>query len=434
MGPHQTRRHVKPGQGNILFVRMFSSAVIDQALLSAASLIVGLILIRYSTDLQYGYYVLAWTAFLLLVSLQNAFIGPAMVARLTRLEGQARGDLVGGMYRGQRKLVLGVAAACGVVALMLAVGGKLDRTTGPLLAVSVIAGLAILNREFFRLTLVAHRRPGEVLRADLPYAVLLIGGAWLATRTPQPAAAAVAVMGLAALVGSVLLYRAFRRTHFWNYAGAPGMIRQIAPVAVWSVAGAAIHWTFSQGYSYLVAGVLDVAAVAAIAATRLLLMPVNLLSMGIQTTMLPIASGWLMEHSVGTVLRRLSLFGLGVAGAALIYVGVMWLARDWIFATVLRKSFAERDTLLLLWSGIFLLMVVRDQLLTLLVARERFRWLTSLTALTAGLSIAVSIWAMHRYGQVGALLGMLAGEVVNLAGIVALALRERARMPAVVTA
>ena len=58
---------------------MFSSAVVDQAVLSAANLLVGVLLIRRSTDLEYGWYVLVWNALLLLTALQNAFIGPPMV-------------------------------------------------------------------------------------------------------------------------------------------------------------------------------------------------------------------------------------------------------------------------------------------------------------------------------------------------------------------
>jgi hypothetical protein len=47
-----------------------------------------------------------------------------------------------------------------------------------------------------------------------------------------------------------------------------------------------------------------------------------------------------------------------------------------VFDVVLRKQFAQRDLLLLLWSASFVLMVVHQQLLFLLIVRERFRSLT----------------------------------------------------------
>ena len=53
------------------FLRIFSSGVAIQALTSAASLGASLILIRRTSDMQYGYYVLIWNAIVLLVALQN---------------------------------------------------------------------------------------------------------------------------------------------------------------------------------------------------------------------------------------------------------------------------------------------------------------------------------------------------------------------------
>lgn len=406
------------------FLRLFSSAVGSQALTSAASLMVGLLLIRHTSDAQYGYYILVFNAILLLSALQNAFVGPVMVARMTPLDRAARGDLVGGLYRGQRKLLTRLGLAAAVLAIVLWLAGLLDRTTGPLMLAAIAAALAVLNREYFRLVLMAHHRPTAVLRSDLPYVVLLVAGSGLATLTPRPAVAAALSLGVAAAAGGALMFRALRRAEAWNPRGAPGVLLQIAPLGLWSAAGAAVHWTFTQGYSYLVAGTLGVTAVAALAATRLLMMPLNLLSTGIGAMMLPTASRWRLQHGSATVLQRLALFAVGMACAALCYFGVMWLLRDWIFTVVLRKDFAQRDTLLLLWCGIFLLMVMRDQLIYLLLVCERYRSLTALSALSAVLSLALSFVGMQQQGMAGALMGMLAGEAANLLGIILLALRE----------
>jgi O-antigen/teichoic acid export membrane protein len=201
-------------------------------------------------------------------------------------------------------------------------------------------------------------------------------------------------------------------------------MRAVAPLAAWSAAGAAIHWAFSQGYMYLAAGTLDLSAVAAIAATRLLLMPVNLLSSGIGTLMLPLTAGWLHHHSPGFALRRLSLFAVGLAGASICYFAVLWLARDWIFTAALQKEFDHRDSLLLLWALAFLPMVARDQLLYLLVASQRFHQLTVLAFVSAVVSLLAGYLGMRHFGVVGAPLGVLVGEVINLVGIVALSLRQ----------
>lgn len=406
------------------FARLLSSAVFSQGLLSAGSFLVGLVLIRSTTDAQYGYYILALNAILLLVSLQNAFFNPPLAIRITRLDRLGRGELVGGLYREQRRLLPALGILSVIVAIGLWYAGILDANTGPLAIATIAATLTILHREYFRMVLFAHRRPYDVLRTDIFYVVLMVAGVLASILTPAPAVAAVVTLGLAALASGILLSRTLHRHEPWDIRGTQGILREIAPLAVWSTAGAAIHWTFSQGYMYLVAGTLDVTAVAAIAAIRLLLMPVNLLSTGIGSLMLPLASGWLHRYGAPLLWRRLCLLAAGLAVATLFYFLVLWFFRDWIFAVVLKKQFAQRDELLLLWGSIFLVIVVRDQLVYLLAAQGRFRVLTLLTLASALISLAASYWGMLRFGMAGALAGILIGELINVTGIVLLSFRK----------
>ncbi|MDE2219366.1 MAG: capsular biosynthesis protein [Gammaproteobacteria bacterium] len=406
------------------FVRMFGSAVVTQAMLSAASLLVGLILIRRTSEMQYGYYVLVGNAVALLTSLQKSFIQPAMVTRMTRLDIAGRRNLIGGLLREQRQLLPLVALLAVAVTVLLWAGERLAASTGILLLVAVAAVTAALYREFFRMVLLGYRRPVEVFRADAVYVVLLVAGAAAATLAPWQASAAVVALGVAAGIGGALLARSLWRYEAWNIAGARGILLEIAPLAIWSAAGSAIHWTFSQGYNYLVAGTLSVSAVAAIAGTRLIMMPINLLSTGIGTLMLPTTATWLLHHPPQRVFRRLLLSAGGLALLAVTYIVIMWLMRDWIFAHVLKKSFAQRDLLLQLWAVAFVLMACRDQLLYLLVARGRFRSLAALTLASALLSLTVSYLCMRHIGVVGALYGILAGESFNFAGITILSYRE----------
>ena len=409
-----------------VFVRMFSSALASQALLSGASFIVGLLLIRRTSDLQYGYYILVSGAIILAVSLQTAFIAPAMVHRMTRLGRSERGDLTGGLYREQRLVIAGAAGVALAITLALWIAHLLDAQTVLLVLAAIATTTTALRREYFRMVLLAYRRAHEVLRGDFIYSGLLALGVLIATFTPSPAAWAVFATGLAALIAGMLLSQTLRRVEAWNARGAPGILREIAPLGTWSTAGAAIHWSFSQGYTYLVAATLDVSAVAAIAAVRLLAMPVNLLSTGIGSLMLPLAARWLHESGAPLVLRRLFWFALGIAAVSLCYFATLWILRDWVFDVVLKKHFAQRDLLLLLWSAGFVLMAVNQQLLWLLVVRERFRALTFLGLVSAAAALACSYWGMLRFGGAGATLGILIGEFIRTVGIVVLCLRETA--------
>ncbi|HTY48310.1 MAG TPA: hypothetical protein VMB48_01310 [Steroidobacteraceae bacterium] len=410
-------------------VRTFGSGIVAQALLSATNLVVGLILLRRTNDEQYGYYVLVLNAVLLLTSLQTAFVQPHLVIRLARAPPAERANLTGGLFREQRGLLWPLFAGLAVAAATTA---WLGSTLVPAMAAWVAAAASLaagaaLFREYLRVVLFAYRRSASVLRADLAYAGCLILSAALATLTPAPAAYATLGMGVAAVVGGVACSRALWRFEPWNLAGAPGILRAIAHLGTVTAGSAAVHWLFSQGYNFLVVAVLDVRAVAAIAATRMLIMPINLLSTGIGTIMLPTITGWMQQHAACFVLRRLLAISAGLTLVALGYFGIVWLVRDWVFAQVMHKQISQRDPLLLLWFAVGILMLFRDQLLGLLLARERFHVLAMLTLASAVVALVISLWGMRAIGVTGALLGVLCGEVVNVSGLLTLAIMEAAR-------
>jgi len=400
-------------------VRMFGMGVTMQALLSGANLIVGLILIRRASDLQYSYYILATGALLLATSLQASFMQPYLVTQITRAELPARRELVGSVLRASRRWALWLCAVALVVTAGAGLLRYLNTEQALLISVSLVAAVLALGREFFRMTLFAYRRPLEVLRADLAYVGLLIGGAFAATLGAQPAMLAMGALGLAALVAAAMLRAGLWRYEPWDKAaGGTDVLKRMAVWGGWSVTGAGIHWLLIQGYSYLVAGVLDVGHVAALAATRLVLMPVFVLSGGVSMLLFPLTSRGVHESGVGVGTRRLVLLVAALAALALCYMGLMWLLRDWIFSVILKKHFEQRDLLLLLWSAVFLVTLCRDQLAMLPAARGKFRNLTLLTGVSAAVWLLASYLAVRTFGAPGAVGGILTGELVNLIGIV----------------
>ena len=103
--------------GHLMVARLLTSAVASQALLSAASFVIGLVLLRNTQETQYGYYILASNAILLAVSIQNALFNPPLAIRMGGLDRAGRGDLVGGLYREQKRIVPVVALLAVIVTL-----------------------------------------------------------------------------------------------------------------------------------------------------------------------------------------------------------------------------------------------------------------------------------------------------------------------------
>lgn len=419
-----------PAGGRGRGLRLFSSAVIDQAILSAANFLVGLLLIRHASDQDYGHYVLGFTALLLLTGLQNAYIGGPLSVLAPRQTPEHRQQMLATLYRQSGRWIVRCALLLALLGALAGFLGWLAPLNAVLLTVYAATAATALDREYLRSGLMIYERPEAVLRADLAYVALLVLGAGAAARFATPAAPwAFAAMALAALVGAGLARRALGATPGLQGPELPGLWRQLAPLGGWAMLGCLVHWSFSQGYNYVVAGTLDLVAVAAINAVRLLMMPANLMVSGIKQLLLPMAARWHQDQGFDPMLRRLALIAALIAGLTLAYFGLLWLLRDWVFLELLRKPVADRDRMLLLWMLVFLLAGVRDLLMTAVLVRERFRQMTWLSAVSALLALIACWQGMQLYGVGGAIIGLLLGELLNLIGVAWLIGRERRRTP-----
>src|ERR1700689_2672945 len=107
-------------------LRIFSGAIAIQAMLSASAFIVGLLLVRRTSDAEYGYYVLIITTVGLVTSLQSSFIGPPMIIRMARADRPERANLIGGLDRDQTRILPYLALAPLIMGAVLKIQGSLD--------------------------------------------------------------------------------------------------------------------------------------------------------------------------------------------------------------------------------------------------------------------------------------------------------------------
>lgn len=417
-------------------LRLFSSAVIDQAILSASSLIVGLLLIRHGTTDDYGYYVLAQSAVLLMTSAQGAWISGPLAVLAPKQTPERRHAMIGKVESGQRWLLDRLL----VFALPLPAIGHLlhlwPLTPTLVASTALLASWTAMQREYLRSVLFIHERPNTVLGIDALYVLVLVGSAGLAVSGPLPAAET-AVLGLAA-AGGLFTFRARRllaRDYGWDAGGEAAIWAELRRLGVWAAAGAVIFWLYGQGFNYLVAGKLGVAAVASVNAARLLLMPTWVLTIGVRALLMPSAASWLHHLGLRPLVRKLSLFVAGLLVLFGIYIAMVWFGRDWVTQELMRKTIPDRDRLLLLWAVYSIVTMIRDVYLCALLAMERFKPMAWLSAASAVTSLGSMWFFLDAYGIAGAVMGLLLGESVGLAGVlVALASglrRTAAKTPAI---
>ena len=283
---------------------------------------------------------------------------------------------------------------------------------------TILAGWATLRREYLRSVLVIYSKPEWVLRADLAYVVVLITGIALAAYLNHWAGVcAIVALVIATGAGATAAHRIFAADPGWGSGDATPFWREMRPLAVWATVGAVIYWLFAQSYNYILAERLDLTAVTNVNAARLVLMPVFVFTMGINNLLMPVAANWLAQFELASMLRRLGLLALGITALDFVYFGPAWTFRDWLVGDLLHKSIGDRDRLLILWACIASIFLLREVLQAALFALRQVRSMAWLMGLSAIVSLSLMWAGINWWGAAAVLIGQIAGECVNLAGL-----------------
>ena len=408
-------------QAPVRLFKQFSTTVIDQVVLSAANFLVGFLLIRRTSDIDYGMYVLVQSSIALLVSAQAAWLSSPLAVIGPTKPPDVRRSMVGAIEFSQRRWLRRIAAISCVAPVIGCLSGAWTGLQSAVVAIGILACWAALQREYLRGVLLIYARPHSMLRADLVYvAVLLIGGV-IAAYGPKPAVLwAVAALVASAVMGGGTAWRSLKENPGWISGDATVFWRELRRLSVWATVGAAIYWLYSQSYNYVLASRLNLTAVADVNAVRLLLMPTIVLTVGVKTLLVPTAAGWLAQSGLGRVIRRLLLFATGIAALDLIYVGAVWVFREWLSTDMMHKPIADRDRLIILWALLSMIALYRDLLQTGLFVLHKFKPLAWLTASSAIVSLSIMWYGITTWGPAAALVGQVAGETVNLCGVIVL--------------
>jgi O-antigen/teichoic acid export membrane protein len=405
-------------------LHFFGTGVIDQILLSGASFLVGFAMIRFTTDVDYGQFVLVQSAILLVTSAQSAWLAPLCAIMPTKPP-EIRRMIAGSVERSQARL-LRLLVALGLVVPV--VGYALGGWSGSVALIgagAVLAAWPALLREYVRSLLVIYSRPHSMLWADVIYVVvLLLLLAFAVFGTRWHAICAVAGLIVAAWAGWAGADRSFAADPGWVSGDARPYWREMRPLAVWSATGAVTYWLLAQSYNYVLATRMDFTAVINVNAARLVLMPVIVFTLGINNLMLPVAANWLAEVGLHRLMRRLAALTVGILALDAIYFAVAWIFRDWIISGLLHKVIGDRDRLLLLWAGVSVIFLLREVLQAALFALKRVKSMAWLIGFSSLVSLATTWFGISYWGAAAALIGQIGGECVNLTGLAVLLWRQ----------
>jgi O-antigen/teichoic acid export membrane protein len=123
------------------------------------------------------------------------------------------------------------------------------------------------------------------------------------------------------------------------------------------------------------------------------------------------------------------MFLLAVGLLEVTYFVAIYLGRDWLVVGILHKHIHDLGRLLILWSGVALVGLCRDVLQSALVALGRYKSLAWQVGVSAAVAVVLMWFGLGWWGAPGVLIGMIVGELINLAGIIFLLRRCMRQAP-----
>jgi O-antigen/teichoic acid export membrane protein len=394
--------------GRRLLAHSFTS-VMDQAWLSLLNMVVGLALVRGTSQAEYGTYAQLFAAGLLAVTVAEAVVVNPLTTLGARQPEQKRGSLVGDLASFHRRVTGAVVLVLGLAAYLLL--GPGDGHAAAVAGAFTVYAYLTVRRELQRGVGFLAGRPSSVLVTDLAYgAVVLAAVGALAWADRLDLALVLLAMAAAALVPLVLRGLPRRGEDDATY----GRHREAAlSRARLGLPGALISWSVNFSYLYVAAALVGTAAAAELNASRLLLVPVSLSVVAWSRVARPMVGRVLASDDRATLRRLVAGSAAGLVMVAAGYSAVVLAGLPWIEEHVLGAGYDDLGGVVLAWAAYFLLYSLRFVGTSLLLSLDSYRaLLTSAVVSLVLLAVALPLLLLV-VGTAGAVLALALVELLT---------------------
>ena len=412
-----------PGRPGRRLLKDSVASVLDQGMLSALNLVLGLVLIRLTTRDNYGLYSQLYVAGILAATLTESLITGPLTTLAPGLDDDRRRRFIAHLDRYQRQLSGLFAAIAGVLAGGVVAYLKLD--THPVALGFAFAAYvwAASLREFSRSVGFVEGRALKVLLMDGWFALAVLAGigllAWIGWMSLPAVMLALALSNLAALS-----LRPVPGSH--DKAGRAQAVDAVWQRGKWALPGAVLAWLTNYSYLYLSAIWLGVGASADLNASRLLLMPISLLVLAWSRVARPHAVRLMRARDMASLTRFILVSVAAMEVITVVYSALLWLTLPWLEAHVLGAKYADLEPFIVAWGVYFAIYSARWIGTSLLTSGDRYRMLMMSALLCLVVMVLAASYALPRWGAWGAVAALAVVELIDVL-LVWLVLLPRAR-------
>lgn len=384
-------------------------AAIDQGLLSVINLGVQVLLINTVLKSEFGYYSVALSIIMYLMSFQNAVVNTPLTVSIASKSKEVKNKYISSVFSGQL-IVLGLMAILGILLSIIFFLLGLSEGESLIIACISVGGFGILNREFLRGYFFAEEEPVKVLKLDIYYGLIyfgLIGLTYFFFNINVPLI--LLFMGLASGFDSLILNKRFKFD--FNKEHIKESYSENWTMGKWSLLSVTLTHLQSYSYLYVIGALLGSKAMADVSASRLLLMPLALITVGWGNVVRPYGAKLREKNQLKKFFKNLALAGLAFPVVVLLITVILYFSDDWLLKNVFTKDYESVFDYLFYWAILSSAMFLRLNANYGLQVIKKFKSIAKVNAFAAFFVIILTVILTYEYQIEGALIASLIGQI-----------------------
>ena len=397
-------------------------SIIDQGMLSALNLAIGMLLLRMVEKSEYGLYALLYSIGLLGGLVIDSWIAGPLATVANVVQENTRKILLRRYWYRQIFCTLWLGGIGFVVVEFIPLFSSHNEIDS--LMALVFASYVIGNglREYGRTVGFIQSDLHNVFRQDIVYVLGVIAGLAILIIVERIDVISVLEVMAAASFLSALFGRERLRDSTEATASEINTVdlnlidehqKTITGHGRWAVVGVIVGWLTNYSYVYLADILMNSEAVADLNSSRLMLMPIPLIVAAWSRVARPEA-GRLIAAQKWERLKKFTL--MSIAGIELIvvaYVGLLLLTFPYIEIHLIgsQTKYHGLDPLMMMWGGYFAVNAVRWIGTTWLMSGGAFRSMFYLGAITLLLVVGITAYTIPHWGTMGAIFALIFVEV-----------------------
>lgn len=389
------------------------ASVADQALLSGFNFLVGIYLISAVSKADYGLYVQLFAIGVLFCGVIDALIANAIANLIARHSSDDMIPKIAVAVVLARLLGAGLALTAGVLAMGLQQNGAVatGHAETALAFVGYVGTLTL--RDFKRVLLFLQHRAFDVLRIDSVFvAVALLGGAFMHTTEN------VSLFWVFCLLGAANAMAVWSTPRLTQGTSVKWPMLQAGwsecwAITRWALPGLAMGWLGNSLYLYLAGFQLGLQATAELNASRLILMPIALLTVAWQQMARADVAHLIKGGNQTAFFPFFRRSALVIFVPMVVYLCSIFLFYEWVVRLVSADKYQHFTELLSLWIVYLVIYAVKFMGTVLMVGFGAFKSLLKVNFASVGLQCVLLLTIPPMWGIQAVVVCLMASELLE---------------------